>query len=241
MPEVANATPPVAAQESDGSYSIVIREFTPAGQTVQFAVPIPSDLNSNTASLMLRAAILKKTTWKDKDFPTVLHAVMYADRMGLDIMAGDVYSPDGGRMSTTAGAKIRHAMQGDRVEGYEVEITEGGPIELEYSEKSEKKVFKTKELTCKVTVEVKGFKKPVVYEAKLSEWFTGRNPNWRERPAYMLRKNALGKAMEEVAPMGVEADEAPPLVDNTLPSMAALNQAKATVEASQTTETKKEN
>ena len=49
-----------------------------------------------------------------------------------------------------------------------------------------------------------------VYETTLSEWFHGPNPNWINRPQYMLRRNALSKALEEVAPMGIEADEAPP-------------------------------
>lgn len=235
MPEQSSSTP-VVSPEADGSYIIPIKEFTPSGTVTNFNVPVPQSLDSQSISVMLRAAILKRTTWKDKDFPTILHAVIYADRMGLDIMAGDVYSPDGGRMSTTAGAKIRHAMSTGLIEGYDVDITEGEPIELKYSEKGVDKVFRTKELTAKVTLYVKGWKKPMQYTAKLSEWFTGRNPNWRERPSYMLRKNALGKAMEEVAPMGVESDEAPPL-DNAAPIVAALNQAKAIAEAETTTPT----
>lgn len=235
MPEQSSATP-VAQQSADGTYQIAIREFTPSGQATSFMVPVPTSIDSQAVSVMLRAAILKKTTWKDKDFPTILHAVIYADRMGLDIMAGDVYSIDGGRMSTTAGAKIRHAMGKGIIEGYDIEMVEGPKIKLPYTEKNMDKVFETPELTATVTVDVKGWKRPVVYTAKLSEWFTGRNPNWRERPAYMLRKNALGKAMEEVAPMGVEADEAPPL-DSPATTLVALNQAKALVEAPTQTET----
>lgn len=190
-----------------------LSEFTPAGKKNTFVVPVPNSLTSTEASVMLRAAILKNTTWKLHNFATVLHAVIYADRMGLDIMAGDVYMAEEGRMSTTAGAKIRHAMGTGRIAGYDIKIEKGEAIEIPYVLKGENKQWKGNELICTVTVEVKGWKKPVIYTARLSEWFTGRNPNWRTRPEYMLRQNALGKAFSEVAPMGVEADEAPPLIE----------------------------
>lgn len=212
----------------DGEYLIEIREFDMAGKPSALRVPVPNSLTSQEASVMLRAAILKRTTWKDRDFPTVLHAVIYADRMGLDIMAGDVYMAEEGRLSTTAGAKIRHAMSTGRVAGYTVVITHGAPLKLKYTVKQQEQVYEGPELTATVTVNVVGWKEPLVYEAKLSEWFTGRNPNWRTRPGYMLRKNALSKALEEIAPMGVEADEAPP-VEPSPNAKKALDAAKATV------------
>lgn len=227
MAEVANTQ---ALVPVDGEYQIEIVEFDSAGKKNALKVPVPRSLTSTEASVMLRSAILYRTTWKGRDVPTIIHAVMYADRMGLDIMAGDVYMAEEGRLSTTAGAKIRHAMSTGRIEGYNVEITEGKPIKIKYTLKQEEKVYEGPELIAKVTVQVVGWKAPLIYEAKLSEWFTGRNPNWRTRPAYMLRKNALSKALEEVAPMGVEADEAPPLVPENDTNVAkALDTAKALV------------
>ncbi len=195
----------------EGEYQIQISEFSPSGQKSNFMIPVPNHISSQEASVMLRAGILKKTAWKNFDFPTILHAVIYADRMGLDIMAGDVYSADGGRLATTAGAKIRHAMATGRIEGYEVEISDGDAIEIPWKTSNSSGVFKGSNLKARVTVHVKGWVKPVVYETTLAEWFVGGNPNWKSRPSYMLRRNALSKALEEVAPMGVEADEAPPL------------------------------
>jgi hypothetical protein len=208
MPEPANST---ALAVIDGEYQISVKEFDAGGGTSMFKVPVPTNISSNEASVMLRSAILKRTTWKSFDFPTILHAVIYADRMGLDIMAGDVYSAEGGRLSTTAGAKIRHAMSSGKIKGYTVEITEGPEISIEYSFKGGKATWKGPNLHARVTVHVDGWAVPVVYETTLEEWFMGANPNWKSRPAYMLRRNALSKALEEVAPMGVEADEAPPL------------------------------
>lgn len=196
-----------------GEYNIEIKEFNAAGGSSKFIVPIPTNVDPLQMAMMLEAAILKKTTWKDKDFPTILHAVAYARRMGLDIMAGDVYMAEEGRLSTTAGAKIRHAMTGDRVEGYTVDVMEGPEVTIPWRTSKESGEYKGPNYKAKVTVHVKGFKAPVVYETTLSEWFVGRNPNWRTRPMYMLRRNALSKALEEVAPMGVEAEEAPPLVE----------------------------
>lgn len=208
MAEQASST---ALVPVEGEYQIEVSEFTPAGTKSKFMVPVPSQLTSQEASVMLRAAILKRTTWKQFDFPTVLHAVIYSDRMGLDIMAGDVYMAAEGRISTTAGAKIRHAMSTDRIVGYEVQMTEGPEREFKYEVRGATQTIKLPNWKAKITVHVRGWTIPVVYETELSEWFVGTNPNWRTRPSYMLRKNALSKAMEEVAPLGIEADEAPPL------------------------------
>lgn len=208
MPEPTSST---ALVPVEGEYQIQISEFDAAGHKSNFMVPVPASITSQEASVMLRSAVLKRTTWKAFDFPTILHAVIYADRMGLDIMAGDVYSAEGGRLSTTAGAKIRHAMSTGKIEGYEVDIQPGSPVTIEFQLKGAKSTWTGPNLKAKVTVYVKGWRAPVTYETTLEEWFMGANPNWRSRPAYMLRRNALSKALEEVAPMGVEGDEAPPL------------------------------
>lgn len=192
------------------SYTLSITEFDAAGKTSELRVPLPQD--EKWGSVMLRAALLKKGgSWKAYDIPTIIHAVVYADNLGLDIMAGDVYQAEEGRLSTTAGAKIKHAMQSGRILGYEVKIDKGVPVKIPYKLKNEDRVYEGTNLVATVTVHVRDLTLPVVYETTLAEWFTGRNPNWRDRPAYMLRKNALSKVMEEAVPMGTEGDEAPPI------------------------------
>lgn len=225
MPSQDNST---ALVPVDGEYMIEIKEFDAAGTKRPFMVAVPRNVGSQEASVMLRAAILKRTTWKSFDFPTILHAVIYADRMGLDIMAGDVYSAEGGRLSTTAGAKIRHAMASGKIDGYDVEISEGPKVTIKLKTLGQ---YEGPDLKAKVTVYVKGWQRPVVYETRLSEWFLPgtNNPNWLQRPAYMLRRNALSKALEEVAPMGVEGDEAPPLEppNQAAEAKRAVEEAKA--------------
>ncbi len=208
MAEVQTSTAIVPATEG---YAIKIRELSPSGKAEELSVPVPVNVNAHQLDLMLEAAVLKRTTWRQFEFPTILHACIYARRMGLDITAGDVYMAEEGRLSTTAGAKIRHAMSTGRIKGYEVEITKGAEIEIPWETSKSKGVYKGPNYHAKVTVQVVGWDRPVVYETDLSEWFVGRNPNWRTRPTYMLRRNALSKAVEEVAPLGVEADEAPPV------------------------------
>lgn len=212
MPEPAATT---ALIPVEGEYIVDIREFDAAGRATNFRLPIPANVSANQASVMLRAVLLKKTTWKQYDIPTIVTAVLYADNMGLDAMAGDVYMTPEGRISTTAGAKIRHAMSTNRIKGYSVELTKGPDVTLEWRTKDGPQKLTTPDLRVKVTVTVAGWEKPVIYEAFLEEWFVGTNPNWRNRPAYMLRKNALSKAMDEIAPMGVESDEAPPLAETS--------------------------
>jgi RecT family len=210
MAEIEGTGAIVPASVASPTYALDITEFDAAGKRSTLSVPLPND--AKWGDVMLRAALLKRGgSWKNYDIPTILHAVVYADNLGLDIMAGDVYCAEEGRLSTTAGAKIKHAMQSGRVVGYSVEMTEGPEIEIAYQVKQQAQVWRGPNWKAEVTVKLRDMETPVRFEATLKEWFTGRNPNWRDRPSYMLRKNALSKAMEEAVPMGTEADEAPPI------------------------------
>jgi hypothetical protein len=209
VPVPPNGSMGELVQGDFGRYTIKVRDVDAAGKFSDFGIALPTD--PKWQMVMIRAALLKRTTWKNFDVPTIIHAVIYADQMGLDIMAGDVYMATEGRLSTTAGAKIRHAMAGDKIAGYTIEITDGPPHKFKFTNKGAAETLDLPNYHAKVTVRVKNWDAPMVYETDLSEWFEGRNPNWRTRPKYMLRRNALSKALEEVAPMGVEADEAPPV------------------------------
>lgn len=206
MAQLGDATQIVKSNEQQ-DYSLSMTEFDAAGNRSGFSIPVPRD--EKWGGIMLTAAVLKNTTWAASPIPQIIHAIMYAEQMGLDIIAGDVYLAEG-RLATTAAAKIRHAMSSGRIEGYKIEIADGPMKTFTYTQKNVEKTFSHPDLKAHVEVRVKGWPEPVIYDTTLSEWFVGRNPNWTTRPAYMLRRNALSKALEEVAPMGVEGDEAPP-------------------------------
>lgn len=221
MAEQSNSTALVASPALEGEYVLSIKEFDAAGKSSALAVPVPSNMTVQNMSVMLMAAILKNTTWKMHTLATILLAIAYADHMGLDILAGDIYIAAEGRLSTTAGAKIRHAMSTGKIKGYTVDITDGTQITIKNKQGQE--VYKGPNLQAKVSVTVDGWQSPVVYCTTLAEWFVAHNPNWVTRPAYMLRRNALSKALEEVAPMGIEADEAPPEITATLPTVKEIS------------------
>ncbi len=225
MAEPASTTALVPAAANLNDYSIQIKEYNAAGRPDNYNIAIPADINPNKLAVMLQVGLLKKSpAWSKFDVPTILYAVIYAERMGLDIMAGDVYMADEGRIATTAGAKIRHAMASGRIAGYKVEIENGEEISIKFSTKTGgDQTWTGSNLKAKVTISVQGWAAPVVYETTLAEWFVGRNPNWRSRPAYMLRRNALSKALEEVAPLGIEADEAPPLTPELEPAKSYVS------------------
>jgi len=209
VPVPPNGSLAELTQGDFGRYTIKVRDVDATGKFSDFGISLPND--QKWTMVMIRAGLLKRTTWKQFEIPTIIHAVMYADQMGLDIMAGDVYMAAEGRLSTTAGAKIRHAMGTGKISGYTVEITDGPVKDFPYQSKGTNQIHKCPDYQAKITVKVAGWDAPMIYETTLSEWFEGRNPNWRQRTKYMLRRNALSKAFEEVAPMGVEADEAPPV------------------------------
>jgi hypothetical protein len=201
-------TTALAPIQSGADYSIVISEFDPAGAKSTLTVPLPRD--ERWGGLLLRAALLKKGgNWKQYDIPTILYAIIYAEHLHLDIEAGDVYMAAEGRMSTTAGAKVKHALASGRIKGMKVETVEGDPVSIPWKTANASGEWKGPNYRTTVTLKVEGWDEPFIYTATLREWFTGANPNWRSRPVYMLEQNALGKACERVVPMGTEADEAP--------------------------------
>ncbi len=204
----ASTTAIVPARPADG-YALTVIEYDAAGAKSDLVVPLPRD--EKWGSVLLRAALLKKGgAWKQYDIPTIIHAVVYADNLGLDIMAGDVYQAEEGRLATTAGAKIKHAMASGIIEGIETVTEEGPAIAVPWKTTREEGTWQGPNYKTTVTLTVRGWAKPFVYRTTLREWFTGRNPNWKTRPVYMLEKNAVSKACEIVAPMGTEPDEAPP-------------------------------
>lgn len=205
-------------------YILNITDIGAGGKSETFAVQLASNTDWKNWSLMARAAILKKTSFKQSSLPEIIYTILYAERLGLDVIAGDVYSVDG-RINTTNGAKIKYAMSTGKIEGVECTIE---PI-MEHQDKGgvfKKFVGKVRggdvsmeDLKATVTVKVKGWEKPYIYTAKLSEWFQGTNPNWVNRPEHMLRLNSTAHALNFICPMGsAESDEAPPVETAPLPS-----------------------
>src|SRR5215469_10870045 len=73
-----------------GDYTLEIREYDAANNPSVLRVPLPHD--EKWGNVLLRAALLKKGgAWKGYDIPTIIYAVVYADNLGLDIMAGGVF------------------------------------------------------------------------------------------------------------------------------------------------------
>lgn len=166
--------------------------------------------------IVTRAMLAKKgnAQWKDKTIAEILCAIMYADSLRLNFEQGDVFPADGGRLSVTAHAKIKYAMNSGRVLTYTVKVEEvpEKTLKIPWATWNAKGVYEGPELkaTGQVVLTNKStFEAPPAF---LSEWFIGRNPNWKERPRYMLSLNYASKILTLVAPLGgAESDEAPPI------------------------------
>jgi hypothetical protein len=185
------------------SYALTIREFDAAGRSSDLTVQVPLDATIETikGNLLLRAAILKSTTWNKFNIPQILHAIMFADRLGLDIELGDVYSTDG-RPAISAEGRIKLALATGRIKGISTqwrELDDPAPAGC---------VLK-KDLECTVTIQVADWDKPVVRTARLSRWFKN-TPAWKERPEHQLELNTIGHACRLIRPVGDPADTPEP-------------------------------
>src|SRR6266404_9136493 len=101
MPEPMTGTAIVPAPTVGQELQLVVSEFTALGAKATYSMAIPDNITAREASVKLRTFLLKQNQMKDASLAQVLHAVLYADNMGLDIMAGDVYIV-AGRIATTA-------------------------------------------------------------------------------------------------------------------------------------------
>jgi len=208
---------------SDHGLSLNLSDFNAAGKKDEYIVHVPD--TPQWQDIMIRAAFLKKGPMADQTFATCVCIVRYADAMGLNEVLGDLYIVSG-RISTTADAKIRHALGSGLIAGYNVEIIKGKPINIVYQLKGADKTWTGEDMHVKVTVNVKGWEHPVIYECDLRDWMNPQNAAWRDHTAYMLRKNALSKALSEVAPIGVDAEEIPSPVHADIPDVIKALMAK---------------
>jgi hypothetical protein len=186
------------------SYNISIREFDAAGKPSDLIVPIPTDAGFKQWSILARAAVLKQTTWSKFSVPQIILAVMFADKLGVDIELGDVYSTDG-RPALSAEARIKLAQRDPRYRGHKCTFKDTGtPLN------KPKCVLKT-DLECTVEVYVEGWQEPIRRTALLSRWHK-ETPAWNERPEHQLELNTLGHACRFLRPVGDPADIGEPEV-----------------------------
>jgi hypothetical protein len=204
--------PPPTPQDG---YTITIRRFAAAGDVKPMVVHIPqgATVDSIVNTPLILAALLKDgdPVWQQMEPGFVLYACCRAQRLGLDIMDGDIY-PIEGRTATSDKAKIKFALRSGKLsDAPQIETTEGQQIDIPWETKREKGVWTGKDLTTTVTLRVRGWDSPLVYRTTLRKWFKGSNPNWRNNPEGMLELRAYAKACERVCPVGLEPEEAPPL------------------------------
>jgi hypothetical protein len=216
MAEPITGTAIVPAQAST-DLAIEIKRFVGGvPSTLRVEIPTGTSLEQLGRNPIWLAAALHEFDpgWRSYDFGLTLMAVLYAQKAGLNIVAGEVYVVDG-RIATDSDAKIntgRRMFPDSRVK---VETTPGPIIEIPWETQKTKGIYKDVNWHCKVTLYANAEDQArdlplVVYETDLSEWYKGANANWRARPRYALEKNALGKAYERIAPVGCDTDEKPP-------------------------------
>lgn len=207
-----------ATPRQDG-YALTITEYdadsaTPKTMTV--SIPTNATLDTIKGNLLLRAAILKSTTWKAFKMPQIMHAIMFADRLGLDIELGDVYSTDG-RPAINAEGRIKLAQKDPRYRGSKTTFRDTGT-----ALNKPKCVLKT-DLECTVEVYVDGWQAPIRRTALLSRWYRDTSA-WNERPEHQLEMNTIGHACRFLRPVG-DPEDAPPAPEPDL--IPALQQSVA--------------
>ena len=199
MAELEGTAAIVRAPAAAGTYSITVREFDAAGKGSDLVVPIPDgSLEFRQWNTLARAAVLKQTTWSKFSIPQIILAVMFADKLGVDIELGDVYSTDG-RPALSAEGRIKLAQKDPRYRGSKTTFRDTAtPLN------KPKCVLKT-DLECTVEVYVDGWQEPIRRTALLSRWHKD-TPAWNERPEHQLELNTLGHACRFLRPVGDPAD-----------------------------------
>lgn len=201
--------PPTPAE---GGYKITIKRFNASGDNTPLVAWIPE--RATPAAIrdnpVLLAAVLKDgdPTWQQYEPGFILVAALKAAGLGLDLLEGDIY-PVQGRLGISDWAKIKYA----RSHGYRaaIEMKQGPPVSWDWATARERGIWQGTNDTAVVTVYDKHDKAVNVYETALKAWFIGSSKEWRDRTAESLRRKALARAYQEVCPVGIDPEEAPPL------------------------------
>lgn len=188
-------------------YTLTVKDFDAAGKVTELSCPMPDSADFSTWTMMQQIAMLKRGVWKTSTVSDIVWGLAYAQRIGADVMMGELFPTGEGRWGTSNKYKIKKALASGMVTGIE-SVTRELPDSVELAGCIQKK-----DLECTVTISVKGWEKPLVRKARLSRWFKGNNPNWKGNPEHMLELNTVAHACEYVPGVtgSTEDDEAPPL------------------------------
>lgn len=210
-PLTRNAEPVISQAIELSEMKMTVRELDPLGRATNYLVPLPQSTRFEEWSVFQQAAMLKSGAWNKSPIGQIFYAIAYANRLGLDIMQGDVYTTGDGRIATSNKAKIKLALNKG--------ILEDAPVfrTTEIDEEINVDGYDGPEIECTVTLRVKGWKTPFTKTQRLSEWYVAKNPNWKTRPKHMLEMNTLAHALEFVSPTETGEDEAPPTLSLTVP------------------------
>jgi len=227
-----------------GSITVGVREIMGNGQAREFAIPVNftnlAKPDGSWESVLTRAAFLAIGPMSGVPFGSVVCAVMYADSLGLDVMAKDVYTVDG-KLSVSAEGKIKFADQSGLIEWRRIKLSREGNISLPYTEKQQSKTWVGKNLKAVVTVKLRSDPEPQVMEWELADFFSGSTA-WRTDTVSMFSKRALGKTLGILVPTGVDAEDIPtgsaelPIEPKSI--VAGLRAAQAAEPAKQASEPK---
>jgi hypothetical protein len=202
----------VRPPEPEGGYTITIRRFNASGDAKPLVVHIPQGATPEQirSNPMLLAAVLKDgdPVWSQMEPGFVLVAALKAAGLGLDLLEGDIY-PVEGRLGISDWAKIKYA----RSKGYRaiVRTTVGPQVNWDWKTAKQQGIWTGTNDT--IAVDVLNLHGEIVntYETSLKAWWEGRSNEWRQRPSESLRRKAIARAYQEVCPVGIDPEEAPPL------------------------------
>ena len=170
---------------------IPVKQLDKLGRAVEYFVPMPSSPLYKDWSFFQKIAMLKAGPMEKISIPMIAIALMQAEDHNLNVFEGDVYSTGEGRLAYSNKAKIKMALRTGRITGYTCEMKDAPPVESYPFDH---------DIECTITLNVKGFDKPIVKTQRASEWYMERNPNWNTRPTYMLELNTFAHACEMVNP-----------------------------------------
>jgi hypothetical protein len=203
---------PVEPPTPDGGYRITIKRFNASGDNTPLVAWIPE--KASPASIrdnpVLLSAVLKDgdPTWQQYEPGFILVAALKAAGLGLDLLEGDIY-PVQGRLGISDWAKIKYA----RSHGYRavVEMKQGPAVQWDWGTAREKGIWQGTNDTAVATIYDRNDKLVNTYETTLKAWWVGSSKEWRDRTAESLRRKALARAYQEVCPVGIDPEEAPPI------------------------------
>lgn len=174
---------------------LTVKELDAMGMQKVYSVPFPDSFDFQAMTVPQKLWMMKTGPCAKYSLPMIFCLLSKTQEINeihnVHLEPGvDVYPTGEGRYGISNTAQIKIAQASGKLTSMEWEYSEDGDDD---------------DVTCTVTLGVRGLNKPISLTQRLGDWRRKTGP-WDQQPRHMLLVNTLGHACKFVSPIGSDHD-----------------------------------